>query len=87
MDYKYGDTNESVAQGPLKGQGGAGGGAGGTDGLLYSGTNTAVSQGVSAASSINTGQNNSTTLHSADNRDAIYGKLGKAGMCYTAKEL
>jgi len=86
-DYMRGGTNEAVSQGDLKGSGGAAGGAGGASGYVFGSCNEGCSQGHPSASSINTGQNDASTVHSANDKGAILSKLGSAGMAPNAKEL
>jgi hypothetical protein len=87
-DYLRSGTNESVAQSDsIKGQGGAGGGAGGADGYVYSNCNEGCAQGVPSYATINTGQNDSSTVAAAAEKGAILSKLSSSGMAPNAKAL
>ena len=86
-DYTYGDTNEGVSQGALKGQGGAAGGAGGSDGYVFGHCNEGCAQGHPKGAMINTGQNDSSTVHAANEKGSLLSKLGSAGGMPNAKEL
>lgn len=87
MDEMRGGTNTPVSQGSLKGSGGAGGGAGKTDGYVFSHCNEGCAQGHPKGTAINTGQNDSSTVHASNDKSGILSKLSNAGMAPNAKAL
>lgn len=85
MDRLTGGTNTVVAQSDsLKGSGGAGGGSGKTDGIVYGHCNEGCSQGLPSMTKSSDGMQ-STSIMAANERSGILSKLGSKGMSIDAK--